>query len=136
MKLQRSPGMNPVLLFVVPVVQIPLALLFFVLLGAPFLLHPGIPVSLPTSPFVLSTQRETQVVTIAPPPSMALYFENQETSLEGFRRALDSLRGKPQTLVIRADRKVLYDRVAAVMNIALDHGFPVVLATTEDSGLP
>jgi biopolymer transport protein ExbD len=136
MKLRRSPTIPAALLFAIPAIQLPLLLIFFVLLGASFLLQPGVSVSLPDSPFVLSPRRSPKVVTISPPPSSAIFFDNRQTDLEGLKSALEPFRGRPQTIVIRADRRVLYDRVMAVMNAALEMGFPVVLATTEESGLP
>jgi biopolymer transport protein ExbD len=136
MKLKRSAGVSPVLLFAIPAIQLPLLLIFFILLGASYLLQPGFSVSLPDSPFVLSPQKSPQVVTVAPPPSSAIYFDNRQTDIEGLREALQPLRGRSQTIVIRADRRVIYDRVVAVMNIVLELGFPVVLATTEEAGLP
>lgn len=136
MKLKRSAGVSPVLLFAIPAIQLPLLLIFFILLGASYLLQPGVSVSLPDSPFVLSPQKSPQVVTVAPPPSSAIYFDNRQTDIEGLREALQPLRGRSQTIVIRADRRVIYDRVVAVMNIVLELGFPVVLATTEEAGLP
>ncbi len=136
MKLKRSAGVSPVLLFAIPAIQLPLLLIFFILLGASYLLQPGVSVSLPDSPFVLSPQKSPQVVTVAPPPSSAIFFDNRQTDLEGLREALQPLRGRSQTIVIRADRRVIYDRVVAVMNTALELGFPVVLATNEEAGLP
>lgn len=134
MKLQRSPQLNPALLYIVPAIQLPLILVFFILLGGSYLLQPGVSVSLPDSPFVLSPQRGIRVVTLAAPPSTAIFFADQETDLAGLRRALEPMRGGPQTLVIRADRGVLYDRVMVVLNMALEMGFPAVLATAESEG--
>jgi len=136
MKLKRSAGVSPVLLFAIPAIQLPLLLIFFILLGASYLLQPGVSVSLPDSPFVLSPQKSPRVVTVSPPPSSAIFFDNRQTDLEGLREALQPLRGRSQTIVIRADRRVIYDRVVDVMNTVLELGFPVVLATTEEAGLP
>ncbi|GAB4166327.1 MAG: hypothetical protein Fur0032_03620 [Terrimicrobiaceae bacterium] len=136
MKLRRSPGPHPTLMLVVPAIQLPLLLLFFILLGASFLLQPGVTVTVPDSPFILSAAREPSIVSVPAPPASSIYFGNRQTDIEGFRSALEPLRGRPRTIVIRADRLAPYDRVTAVMNIALELGFPVVLAASEQPDSP
>lgn len=123
-------------MLVIPTVQLPLLLLFFILLGASFLLQPGVRVTVPDSPFVLSAARDPAIVSVPAPPASAIFFGNRQTDLEGFRSALEPLRGRPRTIVIRADRLAPYDRVSAVMNVALEMGFPVVLATSEQADSP
>ena len=47
---------------------------------------------------------------------------------------LCKLQGRSQTIIIKADKRALYENVSAVMNVALETGFPVVLATAEEHG--
>ena len=44
------------------------------------------------------------------------------------------LQGRSQTIIIKADKRALYENISAVMNAALETGFPVVLATAEEDG--
>jgi biopolymer transport protein ExbD len=136
MKLLRAQPPPPAILFVVAAIQLPLLIVLFFLIGSSFLLQPGISVSVPDSPFVLSPRTAPKVVAIPPPPSTAVFFDGAPTDLAGLRESLEGLRGSTHTIVIRADRLAVYDRVVEAMNIALDAGFPVVLATGDEAGLP
>ena len=49
------------------------------------------------------------------------------------RKALQEIKGRSQTIIIKADKRALYENVSAAMNAALEAGFPVVLATTEEA---
>lgn len=136
MKLSRSPSASPVLLFVVPAIQLPLLLVFFFFMGSSYLLQPGVAVSLPDSPFVLSPRKEPKVVAVPAPPSTAFFFEDRPTDLAGLRSSLASLKGRRQTIVVRADRGAVYERVFEAMNAALEAGLPVVLASGENREAP
>jgi len=136
MKLARSPSASPAWLFAVPAIQLPLLLVFFFFMGSSYLLQPGVGVSLPDSPFVLSPRKEPVVVAVPAPPSSAFYFEDRTTDLAGLRAALAGLRGRRQTIIVRADRGALYERVFEAMNAALEAGLPVVLASSEDRDAP
>ena len=50
------------------------------------------------------------------------------------REALRRIQGRSQTIIIKADKRALYENISAVMNAALETGFPVVLATAEEGG--
>lgn len=134
MRLRRSVGPPPAILFVIPAIQIPLLLLFFFLLGPSFLLQPGISVAVPSSPFVLSPRNEPLVIAVPPPPSTRIFFDGHPTDLPGLREELTAMRGRARTVVIRADRRTAYERVAEVVNTSLELGFPTVLATSREAG--
>jgi biopolymer transport protein ExbD len=131
-KLRRSPAPHPLLLYLAPALALAMILLFFILLSSTFLLQPGIAVTMPQSPFLLSPQRDPRIVSITAPPLSAIFFENEEMDLPTLRDRLHKVRGRSQTLIIKADRKALYENISAVMNTALEQGFPVVLATSEE----
>jgi len=133
-KLRRSPVPHPALLFLAPAFGLFLILLFFLLPSSAFLLQPGVSVSVPESPFLLSPQRNPRIISITAPPLSAVFFENQETDLLQLRQTLEKIRGRTQTVIIKADKRALYETVSAVMNLALELGFPVVLATAEEQG--
>lgn len=130
MKLARSPGPHPALLFVAPALGVVLSLIFFIVLSTSFLLQPGVAVSVPESPFLLSPQRDPQVVSVTAAPLTAVYFENEEIPIAGLRARLSAGDGR-RTLIIKADRLAPFDLVARVMSVALELGYPTVLATSE-----
>ncbi len=132
MKLRRSPAPHPVLLFLAPALQLALAIIFFLLISSSFLLQPGVAVSVPSSPFVVSPLRNPRIISVTAPPLSAIFFENQEVSLATLQDKLKGLRGRTQTIVIKADKRALYENITSVMNAALELGFPVVLATSEE----
>ncbi len=132
MKLRRSPAPHPLLLYLAPSLGFAMLLIFFLLLSSTFLLQPGIAVSMPQSPFLLSPQRDPRIVSVTAPPLSAIFFENEEMTLATFRGRLEKIRGRSQTIIIKADRMALYENISAVMNTALEQGFPVVLATAEE----
>lgn len=132
MKLRRSPAPHPLLLYLAPGLSLAMALIFFLLLSSTFLLQPGIAVDMPQSPFLLSPQRSPRIVSITAPPLSAIFFENQEVDLTALRERLRKIRGRSQTIIIKADRKALYENISGVINTALEQGFPVVLATAEE----
>lgn len=134
MKLRRTPAPRPVLLFLAPALALVLILILFLLLSNTFLLQPGVAVKVPASPFVLSPQRNPRIISITSPPLSAIFYENEEVSVTALRQKLTDLRGRSQTIIIKADRHAMYDNISAVMNMALELGFPVVLATAEESG--
>lgn len=136
MKLRRTPIAQPFLLFLAPSLQLVLILIFFLLLSSTFLLQPGVAVTLPKSPFMLSPQRNPRIVTVTAPPLSAIFFENSEVTESELRRLLQDSRGRAQTIIIKADQRAFYEKISAVMSIALDLGIPVVLATAEEGTAP
>ena len=132
MKLQRTPGPHPALIFVAPALDVILLLIFFLLLSTSFLLQPGIAVSVPDSPFLLAPQREPQVVSVTAAPTSSVYFENGQVSFDSLREKLAAQRGSKRTIIIKADRQAPFEQMARVMAIALELGYPTVIATSEE----
>lgn len=132
MKLVRTAGPHPALIFVAPALDVVLALVFFIVLSTSFLLQPGVAVSVPDSPFLLAPQRDPQIVSVTAPPLSAIYFENEEVSFERLREKLAAASGRKRPVIIKADRLAPFDLVARTMNVALELGFPTVLATGEE----
>jgi biopolymer transport protein ExbD len=131
-KLERSPGLHPALMFIAPSLDVVLALIFFIILSTSFLLQPGVEVSVPDSPFLLAPQRDPLVVSIAAPPISALYFENEQVSLEELRERLERRPSRNNTIIIKSDRLAPVEQLAGVMNITLGMGYPTVVATSEE----
>ena len=135
MKIRRSPVPPPGLLFLAPSLQLGLVMIVFLLLSTTFMLQPGVAVALPKSPFILSPQRNPRIVTITAPPLSAIFFENEEVTEAQLRDRLKVVKGRTQTVIIKADQHAFYQKISAVMNVALELGFPVVLATSEEGDI-
>ena len=131
MKLVRTAEPHPALIFVAPGLDVVLILLFFLVLSTSFLLQPGVAVSVPDSPFLLAPQRDPQVVSVTAAPTSAVYFENRQVSFETLRSRLEAQHGRKRTIVIKADRLAPFDLIAHVMTVALELGYPTVVATSE-----
>ena len=132
MKLERSPSLHPALMFIAPSLDVVLALIFFIILSTSFLLQPGVEVSVPDSPFLLAPQRDPLVVSIAAPPISALYFENEQVTLEELQERLERRPSRNNTIIIKSDRLAPVEQLAGVMNITLGMGYPTVVATSEE----
>ena len=132
MKLERSPDLHPALMFIAPSLDVVLALIFFIILSTSFLLQPGVEVSVPDSPFLLAPQRDPLVVSIVAPPISALYFENEQVTLEELRERLERRPSRNNTIIIKSDRLAPVEQLAGVMNITLGMGYPTVVATSEE----
>jgi biopolymer transport protein ExbD len=130
MKLTRSVQLNPFLVFLIPLVDICflLSLLFFV--SSTFLLHPGISVNLPFSRFTLGPQRDPIIVSVTAGPYPLIYYRDQQISLEDLGHRLKDTRSKDRSIVIQADRQTPQGSVVEVMNLCLENGYSVVLATS------
>lgn len=133
MKLARTPAPAPALIFIAPALDVVLSLIFFLLLSTSFLLQPGVSVSVPDSPFLLAPQRDPQVVSITSAPLSSVYFDNAQVSFDQLREKLAAQRGRKRPVIIKADRQAPFEQIARVMTIALELGFPTVVATSEDS---
>ena len=136
MKLRRSPLPHPALLLMAPALGLILILLFFLLPGTSFFLQPGVAVSVPQSPFLLSPRRDPRIISITAPPLSAVFFGDEETDMGSLRSALGRLQGRTHTMIIKADRQARFETISSVMNLVLEMGFPVVLATSEGGGDP
>lgn len=131
MKLSRSAHFNPALFILIPVVTVIFVLIMFFALSSRFALQPGISVTLPFSTFALGPQRNPQIVSITAGPVPAIYFRDQQWKLDEFGKSLADAGAKDKTLIIKADRGTPYEVVVSVMNVGLQAGFSVVLATAE-----
>src|SRR4030095_8621740 len=106
-----------------------LVLLFFGL-GSRFVLQSGMAISLPTSTFTLTPSREPQLVTITASPIPSICHGDQRIALEELGPRLKEVPGKDRSLVIKADSTTSYDLLMSVVNVGLQQGFSIVLATS------
>lgn len=129
MKLTRSVRLNPFLIFIVPLVDVAFLLLLLFVASSTFLLHPGISVNIPFSKFTLGPQRDPVIVSVTAGPFPSVYYRDQKVSIEelGKRLGVDPIPEK--SVIIRADRMAPQGAVVEVMNLCLERGYSVVLAT-------
>lgn len=132
MKLERSPGLHPALMFIAPSLDVVLALIFFIVLSTSFLLQPGVEVSVPDSPFLLAPQRDPLVVSLVAAPVSAVYFENEQVTLEELKDRLGKRPFRNNTVIIKSDRRAPVEQLAGVLNVSLGMGYPTVVATAEE----
>ena len=130
MKLTRSVHLNPFLIFVVPLVDLIFLVLLLFLVSSTFLLHPGISVNLPFSKFTLGPQKNPLIVSITAGPYPMIYYRDQQIQLRELPRRLEQDRGAERSIVIQADRLAPQGSVVEVMNLCLENGYSVVLATS------
>jgi len=130
MKLTRSVHLNPFLIFVIPLVDISFLLLLLFLVSSTFLLHPGISVNLPFSRFSLGPQRDPIIVSITAGPYPLIYYRDQQINLEDLGQRLKDDRSKDRSIIIQADQQTPQGSVVEVMNLCLESGYSVVLATS------
>ena len=130
MKLTRSVHLNPFLIFIIPLVDLVFLLLLLFLVSSTFLLHPGISVNLPFSKFTLGPQKNPLLVSITAGPYPTIYYRDQQIELGELARRLEQDRGTERSIVIQADRLAPQGSVVEVMNLCLENGYSVVLATS------
>jgi biopolymer transport protein ExbD len=130
MKLERSVRLNPYLLFIVPLMDLVLLLLLLFVVSSTFLVNPGISINLPTSKFTLGAEKNPLIVAITANPIPSIYFQDRQVSLEELGREFDRDHSSDRSVVIRADRMAPQGVVVEVMNLCLDRGYSVALATS------
>jgi len=130
MKLTRTIQFNPLLFWVIPVVNVLFLLLIFHALSTQFVLQPGISVTLPFSTISLGPQRNPRIVTVTSTPAQVIYYKDERMTLEDFGNKLAQQKEPDCTLIIKADRDAAYSLLVKVMTLGLQSGYSVVLATT------
>jgi biopolymer transport protein ExbD len=128
-KLERNFQINPAMVGVVPLINVMFLVVLFFALASRFLLQSGFSVTLPTSSFVLTPSRQPQLVSITVKPVPAIYHGDRRITIDELGPRLASVTGKDRSLVIKADRSTPYELLAQVVNVGLEQGFSVVLAT-------
>ena len=130
MKLTRSIHLNPFLIFIIPLIDLFFLLLLLFLISSTFLVHPGISVNLPFSKFTLGPQNNPVIVSITASPFPVIYYRDQQISLEELARRLAEDHAADRSIIIQADRLTPQGSVIEVMNLCLEKGYSVVLATS------
>jgi biopolymer transport protein ExbD len=129
MKLTRSVRLNPYLVFLTPLADLSCLLLLLFVVSSTFLLHPGISVTLPFSKFTIGPEKNPIIVTITAGPYPTIYYRDQQVALTNLGKQLDQRSPNERSVIIRADRMTPQGAVVEVMNLCLERGYSVVLAT-------
>ena len=132
MKIQRTPGLHPALMFIAPSLNVVLLLVFYIILSTSFLLQLGVMVDVPQSPFLLAPQRNPLIISIAAAPLSSIYFENDAVTFDELRTKLKEYGGRNHTVIIKTDRRSAVEQLAQVMTVSLSLGYPTVIATSEE----
>jgi biopolymer transport protein ExbD len=130
MKLVRSIHLNPFLIFLIPLADLCFLLLLLFLVSSTFLLHPGISVNLPFSQFTLGPQKNPVIVSITAGPYPLVYYRDQQIKLEDLADRLAEVHSPDRSIIIQADRLTPQGSVVEVINLCLENGYSVVLATS------
>ncbi|VGO15252.1 hypothetical protein PDESU_03834 [Pontiella desulfatans] len=107
-----------------------LALAFF-LAVSPFVMQPGINISLPESAFSGGARFESMVLSIT--RGGWFYFDDERLDLDRLALALESAAGKHRgsPLIIEADERVAHGTVIKAWNAAMDAGISEVSIATK-----
>ena len=132
MKLTRTVKFHPALFYVLPLVNVLFLVLAIFALSSRFVLQPGISVALPVSPFTLGPQQNTEIVSVTAAPTPTIFYKDGRVSLEELSGALQQTQLGGRALILKADRMTPYDLIVQITNLALRHGFSVVLATAPE----
>src|SRR3989440_12608734 len=116
MKLSRTKEYNFGWLVVFPLIDVVFLLIFFLLLSSNFVFQPGIAVSAPASPFLLSAQQNQQIISITGGAVPAIYFCDQKVSLDRIGPFLDAAKRENRDIIITTDGQTPYELVVAVTN--------------------
>jgi biopolymer transport protein ExbD len=130
MKLVRSVHLNPFLIFLIPLADLCFLLLLLFLVSSTFLLHPGISVNLPFSKLTLGPQKNPVIISITAGPYPLVYYRDQQIKLEDLAHRLAEDHSPDRSMIIQADRLTPQGSVVEVMNLCLENGYSVVLATS------
>lgn len=120
----------------VPLINVVLLLVLFLLLHMPFVLQPGIVVNLPTSSFAEGAPYGAMVVTIS--QEGMVFFNDERTTMEGLGLAFSqaAFEHPDAPLVIEADGRVAQSTIVAIYNMAMSAGLKKVVISTRLSSAP
>ena len=129
MRLTRTTRTSPFLYQIVPLLDVLFVLLVFFILTATFVTQPGLTVEPPASNFTVEPALRSQIISIVGKQPPQIFFRDQlVTSTQLDILLTNQKESTATTVVIKADRTVSYDQVMSITNLALAHGYRVVMA--------
>lgn len=131
MKLRRhiKPLSGPI--DVTSLIDVVLLLIIFFMLSSSFVLQPGIKVNPPKGLGSTGVSDSRYIVNITAQEPPLMFLNDQVTTLEGLSRDLKAIAKNESevTVILRADQEVSHGFVTEVMNLALQAGVSVLIAT-------
>jgi len=117
----------------IPLLNVVLLLVLFVVMNSSFVLKPGIVVNLPTSSFAMGAQDSGMVVTIS--QEGMIFFNDERTTFDGLASSFSqmSFEHPEAVLIIEADGRVPQSSIVQVYNMAMSAGIRKVLLATRVS---
>ena len=137
MRLTRTTRTSPFLYQIVPLLDVLFVLLVFFILTATFVTQPGLTVEPPASNFTVEPALRSQIISIVGKHAPQIFFRDRLVTEEQLGTLLTSQKETSiTTIVVKADRAVSYDQVMSVTNLALAHGYRVVMAGAVPKNTP
>jgi biopolymer transport protein ExbD len=131
-KLTRHLKVHPLMIGVIPVINVLFLVVIFFAMSSRFVLQPGLAVNLPGSAFTLEPRPNAQLVSVISAPTPTIYHRNRKVGISELAEQLRHSAKEDRSLIIRADRGTPVETVMQIMNEALGQGFSVVLATNRE----
>ncbi|MDZ4787903.1 MAG: biopolymer transporter ExbD [Blastochloris sp.] len=116
---------------VTPLIDVVLLLLIFFMLSSTFVLQPGIKVNPPKGLNNTGVSDSRHIINITAQKPPVVFLNDQITSLDQLSKDLNVISKKDVdvTVILRADQDVPHGFVTQIMNIALETGVSVLIAT-------
>lgn len=130
MKLRRSIQHLHGPIDAAPMVNVILLLLIFFLLTSSFVFQPGIKIDLPKGPSMGGVNTR-YIIAIADQNPPLIFFNDQVVTMESLDKQLRAIARSENNaaVILRADKNVRHETVVQVMNLAMNDGLSVVIAT-------
>jgi len=137
MKLETNLQSHGGLLFLGPVINTVLLVLFFFVLSSSLVVRSGVSVQLPESGASLQPFADPLLIHIAAGTGQArLYLDDQPAAMSELPELLDVHRERHGQVIIHADLLAPYGLVMQVSNLALERGYVLAFATSGTGAAP
>lgn len=137
MKLESNLQSHGGLLFLGPVINAVLLVLFFFVLSSSLVVRSGVSVELPESGASLQPFADPLLIHVAAGTGPArLYLDDRPATLSEMPALLDEHRERHGQVIIQADVLAPYGLVMQVSNLALERGYALAFATSGTGSAP
>ena len=132
MKLESSLPSRSGFLHIAPLVDASLILLVFFLLRSEFIVHSGVPVSLPSARSSLTeTVYDAHILRVSAGPGSRIFLNGREVRLNDLSERLKAENKKQSqaAVVVQADVLTTHGVVMELSNIVLSEGYEVIMGS-------
>jgi biopolymer transport protein ExbD len=129
MKLETNLRHHGGFLFLGPVINAVLIVLFFFVLSSSLVVRSGVTVNLPESGASLQPFADPLLINISAGAGRNIYLDDQPVEMSQLGERLGALREHHGQVIIQADVLAPYGLVMQVANLALEQGFSLAFAT-------